>query len=361
MFANKYIKAFKPYPLVSHKAWEIENKKDILKLDWNEATIPPSPKVKENILNFLDNGMINWYPDVNNIKLLEKLSFYAKVPIKNIQYFASSDSLHEYIARTFIEPEDRIVIVAPTYDNFRVVVESSGALTEFYYLDDNFCLDIDNFEYYLNLHKPKIVYICNPNNPTGTLYEKELIKRLISKFENIMFIVDEAYYEFTGVSCASLALDYENILISRTFSKAFALASFRVGYAIASQHNIRLLSKIRNPKNITTFSQIAAISALDDLEYMKSYVKEVLDAKIYFKNELEKLNIKVFDGGGNFVLIKLDLSIKKEFMNYLSMKNIFIRDYGHIKGMESYIRITIGTKEQMNIVVTEIKNFYNAK
>lgn len=361
MFANKYVKALKPYPLVSHKAWEVENKKGILKLDWNEATIEPSPKVKENILKFLDTGTMNWYPDVNNTELLKKLSLYSKVPMENVQYFASSDSLHEYIVRTFIEPENKIVIVAPTYDNFRAVVESNGAFTEFYYLDDDFKLDIECFEHYLELHKPKMVYICNPNNPTGTLYKKELIEQLISKFENIMFIVDEAYYEFTGESCANLVLDYENILISRTFSKAFALASFRVGYVISSQHNVKMLSKIRNPKNITTFSQIAVISALDDLEYMKSYVKEVLNAKVYFKKELKKLNLNIFDDGGNFAFMQLDNSIKKDFIHNLSLQNIFIRDYKHVKGMENYLRITVGTEEQMKIVVKAIKNFFNAK
>ncbi len=175
MFVNKYVKVLKPYPLVSHRAWELQGKEDVLKLDWNEATVPPSPKVKENIMKFLENGNMHWYPDVNNSLLLEELSIYNDLPVENIQYFASSDSLHEYIVRTFIEPEDRIVIVAPAYDNFSAVVESNGALTEFYYLDEKFHLDIEHFDNYLNLHQPKIVYICNPNNPTGTMYKKEVI------------------------------------------------------------------------------------------------------------------------------------------------------------------------------------------
>lgn len=361
MFANKYVKVLKPYPLVSHKAWELQGKQNVLKLDWNEATTSPSPKVKENIMSFLENGNLHWYPDVNNKQLLDKLAYYNDVPVENIQYFASSDSLHEYIVRTFIEPEDRILIVAPTYDNFRAVVESNGALTEFYYLSDDFKLDMEHFENYIELHKPKIVYICNPNNPTGTLYKKESIEQLIIKFQNTMFIIDEAYFEFTGISCKDLVLDYENILISRTFSKAFALASFRIGYTISSQHNIKLLSKVRNPKNISTFSQIAAMSVLDDLDYMKNYVCEVNDAKEYFRQELINLNLTVFDEGGNFSFINLDLSVKKEFIKFLESKNIFVRDYGHVKGMENYLRITIGTIQQMKIVISEVKNFFNAK
>jgi histidinol-phosphate aminotransferase len=359
MFANKYVKVLKPYPLVSHKAWELQGNEDVLKLDWNEATIPPSPKVKESIEQFLGSGNMHWYPDVNNIVLLDELAKYNDLPVENIQYFASSDSLHEYIVRTFIEPDDRILIVAPTYDNFRAVVESNGALTEFYYLDENFKLDLEHFENFLALHQPKIVYICNPNNPTGTMYDKHDIEQLISQFENIMFIVDEAYYEFTGNSCKDLVLDYENLLISRTFSKAFALASFRVGYTISSQHNIKLLSKIRNPKNISTFSQIAAISVLQDSQYMKNYVEEVNKAKEFFDAQLVNIGLLVFGDGGNFTLLKLDYSIKKAFIEYLEKNNIFVRDYGHVKGMENYLRITIGTMPQMQTVLKIIKKFFS--
>ncbi len=361
MFANKYVKVLKPYPLVSHKAWEFENSKDVLKLDWNEATIEPSLKVKENIIKFLENGNMQWYPDVNNKLLLEELSKYVRLPKDNIQYFASSDSLHEYIVRTFIEPEDRIVVVSPTYDNFRAVVESNGALTEFYYLDEKFNLDIEHFENYLILHRPKIVYICNPNNPTGTIYEKEMIEQLLTKFRDILFIVDEAYYEFTNNTCKDLVLDYDNLLISRTFSKAFALASFRVGYAISSAHNIKLLSKIRNPKNISTFSQIAAISVLQDVGYMQKYVIEVNKAKKYFDAELLKIGYEVFGVGGNFSFIKLDFSLKSKFITFFEENNIFVRDYGHVKGMENYFRITIGTMEQMKRVLQVISDFENAK
>lgn len=361
MFANKYVKVLKPYPIVSHKAWELQGLEDVLKLDWNESTEPPSPKVKEEISHFLEKGNMNWYPDVNNVRLLAALSKYTQLPVENLQYFASSDSLHEYIVRAFINPGDRIAIMAPTYDNFRAVVESNGALTDFYYLDDEFNLDLEYFENYLKLHEPKIVYICNPNNPTGTLHTKETIIKLVSTFTNTLFIIDEAYYEFTKVSCGGLVLEYENILISRTFSKAFALASFRIGYVVSSQSNIKLLSKIRNSKNISTFSQIAAIAALDDIGYMQNYVTEVLTAKKYLVESLTDLGCRVFESGGNFILIKLDFSIKTELLELLDSKNIFVRNYAHVKGMENYFRITIGTVKQMKIVFSIMRMFLNDK
>lgn len=358
MFSTKYVKTLKPYPLVSHKAWELQNNEDVLKLDWNEATIAPSPKVKENIRKFLENGKMHWYPDVNNSLLLEEISKYNVIPIDNIQYFASSDSLHEYIFRAYIYPHDKVLIVSPTYDNIRAVVQSNGAITEFYYLDDKFKLGADNFASYLKIHNPKIVYICNPNNPTGTIYQKEFIEKLIKTYGNILFIVDEAYYEFTGISCKELVHDYNNIIISRTFSKAFALASFRVGYTITSKNNVQILSKIRNPKNISTFSQLAAISVLQDIEYMQRYVKEVKEAKIYFDNELRRDGIQVTGNAGNFSLLNLDYTIKRDFINYMGANNVFIRNFEHLEGMKNYLRITIGTKEQMEKVLHIIRKYF---
>jgi histidinol-phosphate aminotransferase len=358
MFVNKYVKNLKPYSLVSHKAWEIEDKEKVLKLDWNEATISPSPKVKQNIIKFLEKGNLNWYPDVNNKKLLNKLAKYNKLPVENILYFASSDSLHEYIVKAFINPEDKLIIVAPTYDNFRASAESVGANINFYFLDNDFKLNIKDFIKFLKKVNPKLVYLCNPNNPTGTMIEIEKVKHLIDNFKNTLFIIDEAYYEFVGKSCKDLVLDYNNLIITRTFSKAFALASFRIGYVISSVSNINLLLKIRNPKNITTLSQIAAISALEDIEYMKAYVNEILQAKEFFRNELLKLNLKIYGDGGNFILIKLEKEIKRKLISFLETNNIFIRDYGHVKGMENYCRITIGTKDQMKIVIEKMKEFF---
>lgn len=356
MFGNRHVKALKPYSLVTHGAWECQGEEGVLKLDWNESTIPPSPKVKESIEKFLKSGNMHWYPDVNNSIFLNELVKYNGLPLENIQYFASSDSLHEYIVRAFIEPGDRIAIVAPTYDNFRAVVESNGALTEYYHLDKNFRLTQDNFESYLDLYQPKIAYICNPNNPTGTIYDKEFLELIISRFQNVLFIIDEAYYEFVGSSSKDLVLDYDNLIISRTFSKAFGLASFRVGYALSSQHNIKMLSKVRNPKNISTFSQIAAISVLQDLEYMRNYVNQVNDAKAMFSRGLSDIGIKSSGQGGNFLLLHIDVSKKYEFINYLEKRNVFVRDYGHVIGMEGYVRITIGTMHQMKHVLSMIKD-----
>jgi len=356
---NSYILNLRPYKLTSHKAWEIENKGKVLKLDWNEATIPPSPKVKKYILEFLEKGNLNWYPDVDNKRLKYLLSNYINLPEENILYFSGSDSAHEYICRAFINPGDNILMISPTYDNFRATAEASGALIYHFFLDikKNFFFNQKEFINYLKNNNFKIVYICNPNNPTGNTYSVEFFKYLLKNFQNTLFIIDEAYIEFGGESAKDLVVKYDNVIITRTFSKAFALASFRVGYIIASKNIIEVLSKLRNPKNVPTLSQIAAIAALEDIDYMKTYVKEVNNTKKWFLKELKKIGIKTYGKAGNFILLYIP-NKKDKLIKYLEKNYIFVRDYSHVERMKDFIRITIGTKKQMEIVLEKIKEFY---
>ncbi len=126
-------------------------------------------------------------------------------------------------------------------------------------------------------------YICNPNNPTGTLHDILKLESLITKYGDMLFVIDEAYYAFCGKSVAYLLPNIQNLIITRTFSKAFGLASFRIGYCLSSAQNIAALNLFRNAKNITHLSQVAAIAALKDKEYMESYVKEI----VLFLNALD--------------------------------------------------------------------------
>ena len=358
MFESKLIDNIIPYKVSSHRAWELDHS-NILKLDWNEATIPPSPEVNKVIMEILNSGKMNWYPNVNNESLRMKLANYNSVPDQNIQYFASSDSLHEYLVRCFIEGSDKILVVSPTYDNFRAVAESNGGKIIHYNLSDDFELNFDHFEKQLKEKRPKMVYLVNPNNPTGLSYDNKTLQDIIEKYENILFIIDEAYYEFCGKSLCHLTQSQENLIISRTFSKAFALASFRIGYVIAHPSIIHTLNKIRNSKSISLMAQAAAEAVLDDLNYTEKYVKEVKKTRRWFYTELKKFDfLTPFESDGNFIFLKfVDSTTKNKLIEYLEKKNIFIRDYGHIQFTSTCARITVGTLNQMNQVLKHINDF----
>lgn len=367
-FFNKYLSNIKPYQVASHQIWQVsvDERKDILKLDWNESTINPSPNVKKRLNELMKTDFLNLYPATYNEELHNLLSKYTGLPRQNIQYFASSDSLHEYISKVYISPEDTILIVWPSYDNFRLTVEVAGATVRFFEVGDDFKLQKEVFEDYLTNHAPTLVYICNPNNPTGQVIDKEYIQELLIKYPSILFLIDEAYIEFSpNNSCKELVRTNNNILISRTMSKAFGLANVRFGYLLASEENIDFVSKIRNPKNITTFTQEAVIGALEDIGYMEDYVNQVnLSKQKFIKkiNDLPKNIFDAYDSEANFVMIMCkSLTIKQQLIEYLRNNSVFVRDVYHSPKVEKCIRITIGNDKQMSRVISLFEKFVDSE
>lgn len=357
------ISRIKPYKVASHKIWEMKPEKwnDVLKLDWNEATIPPSPMVDSEIKKLLETrNFYNIYPETNNTQLIKLLADYVDLPVDNIQYFASSDSLHEYISRIFIEAGNVVTILWPSYDNFRLTAEMCGGKIDYYRYGTGFRLDEQGFIRHLESTNPCLVYICNPNNPTGTLIEIDFIEGLLRKFPNIMFIIDEAYSEFAGVSSKKLVLKYNNIIISRTMSKAFALANFRFGYALSSVENIKLLTMIRNPKNVSTFAQVAVCAALCDLTYMENYVADVNRGKEYLNNALSAHDeFECYMGYGNYLLVRIKGVVggSARLVNVLEKNNIFVRVLDQDPILKDCIRITVGNVSQMQRIMEVIEEY----
>lgn len=349
-----------PYKVASHKVWEVssEERRSILKLDWNEASIPPSPKVKERLIKAANNEHNYYlYPSTHNEEILQRLSIYSKLPVDNVQYFPSSDALQEYLVRMYITVGDPILVLGPTYDNFRLTSQAQGADVHYFNYESDFSLDKDAFIERIQKLSPSLIYICNPNNPSGNLLPKAYLKQLVSQFDDTIFLVDEAYYEFSGETMADEVLNFPNLFVSRTFSKAFALANFRAGYLISDVNNIQQISKIRNPKNFTTFAQEAVIGVLSDLSYMDNYVKEVLETRAWFQEELETLpSVKrVFESEANFLLVEFtDFDTKARIFNYLNENNIFVRNLLHSDMLINTLRITVGTRNQMERVLETI-------
>jgi histidinol-phosphate aminotransferase len=361
-FWNEHVLNLDPYKVSSHSAWEHFRDPDILKLDWNEATANPPKPVMDDMKSYLNYGRLNWYPDINNVVLREEIAKYADIGSTNIDYFSGSDAVHEYVLRGLLSPGKKVAVISPTYDNFRVVAASCGAEVVHFNLlaKDNFNLSLSHLSDFILHETPDLVYVCNPNNPTGTIIEIDEVEQLLINYPNSIFIIDEAYYEFFGVSSASLTNSYKNILITRTFSKAFGLAALRMGYVISHEENIKILSKIRNPKNIVGISQVAALSALKNINLINSEINEIKASKKYFLDELNKIQqIKLFNNyGGNYCLMDVGQA-KNKLLDFLENNKIYIRNLSH-EELKNCVRITIGSTEQMKKVVDVLRKFYSS-
>ena len=361
-YLNKYLRNLRPYSPASHKIWSVppSERSSILKLDWNEATVPPSPAVNRAVSELLDTpGFFNLYPATFNAELMQELSRYTGLPEENIQYFASSDSLHEYIAKLYIAPGDPVMILWPSYDNFRLTAEAHGARVYYSELDEDFAFSPDSFMRDIRSFRPSLVYICNPNNPTGTYIEPGILEKLIAANPDTMFVIDEAYIEFAGESSNPLVLKHDNMLVTHTMSKAFALANFRFGYLVSCEGNIKDISGIRNSKNITTFAQTAVIAALSDAGYMKSYAEEVCRARGQFTASVNSLfaeKLLAYPSRGNFVLVRcIESELKAGIIAGLEEENIFVRNVSQSESLHDCFRVTIGTCGQMQMVLDALR------
>ena len=353
--SNHYVQTLKPYIPTSHKVWEQPHKEKILKLDWNESTLPPSPLVTQALQEYLNTGVLQWYPDTKNTELYTLLAQYVGVDSDQIEVFGGSDCAHEYILQVFLDTNTKVLIVSPTYDNFRARAQGIGINAYFFPLSSDFSLNFEALNEAIINYAPQMVYVCNPNNPTGTTYCSTQLQNLIQAHPYTIFLIDEAYYEFCGQTLSHLTTTYKNLIVTRTFSKAFGLASFRVGYCISHAQNIALINKLRNPKSLSAFAQIAATHALKDEQYMWAYVEEIKNAREWFHTQLDDLDIKTYPSSANFILV----SHIEDLYRLLEQHQIFIRDYRHI--IPNHFRITIGTRTQMEKVIEVLRGGGNNK
>lgn len=326
---------------------------DTVKLDWNECNIP----FNEDYLNHLRRSIftvnLSEYPNINNKNLINELSNYCGIDGENIQIFNGSDSALHYIFATFLNPETKVLIYYPTYTQVESYIQLYSNNLNYSYITDLF----GNHEYDFNdIENNDLIYITNPNNPTGKIIEPSEIEKLIIKYPNKLFIIDEAYYEFSNKTCVNMVKNYNNLIVTRTFSKAFSLASIRLGYICTNIKNINEINKIRNTKEVNSFAQSLGLAALKNINYVKDRISIINNNKEFFINELKKLNIEFIDSMSNFVLIKVINS--SDLINKLTNQNILIRDRSSFKGLENCVRITIGEYEDMETIIKTIKSLY---
>lgn len=353
-----YIKTLKPYEggkPIEELQRELNLNCDIIKLASNENPLGASKKAVEAIKNTVEN--INMYPDGDSYYLKLKLSKLLGVSSKNLIFGNGSDELLELIYKVFAnEKDDEILYCYPTFIEYRILGKSYNKKLIELPLKD-FKYDIDALTNAINSNT-KIIFLNTPNNPTGTLIKYEEIELITEKAgKNCLVVVDEAYYEYCKNS-----KDYkeildlykkDNVIILRTFSKAYGLAGLRIGYGIANEKIIDYLNRVRPPFNVNILAQNGALAALDDVEHIKNSVDNNEEGKAYLYNEFEDMGIEYVKTYANFILF--DSGKDAEFVyNELLKKSVIIRSMTGY-GYKNYLRVTIGTKEENRIFIEKLR------
>lgn len=319
---------------------------EYIKLDWNELTTQPNSNLYLDLINLLKTEEFYSYPDVAARKLKEMLANYVGQHVSNVQIFNGSDSALRDIFATFVYNGTKVLLYEPTYTQVKPFIQMMGGNIIISQIKNIFGTHDYNFE---DIEKADIIYIVNPNNPTGFVLEKNVILELVKKYNDKIFIIDEAYYEFSNISLVDEVNNYENLIITRTFSKAFGLAGVRLGYIITNNKLLSLINKVHNVKEVNTIAQASGISSLNNIEDIKKYCSYVNQVREYFISELLKRKIEVADSKSNFVLIKLENA--NNLVEILKRKKILIRDRSNLTNLKNCVRITIGTMEQMNQIL----------
>lgn len=335
----------------------LEKREGKLRLDFNENTFGCSPKVIA-ALKEVKAEEIATYPEYG--KFIKKLATYLNLNKEELLLTNGTDEAIRVVMETFLENKsDEIILPTPTFAMFKVsasLIEAKVILV-LYNKDLSFPT-----KRILNriTDETKLIILVNPNNPTGTSIKEEDIIKIVEKAKNSLVLIDEAYYQYYGQSAKGLIKDYDNIIVLQTFSKAFGLAGLRLGYAISNKEIITSLKKVISPYSVNVLALIAASAALEDLDFVDNYVKEIKESRIFLEKELKKLGIKTFPSEANFLLVNFGDSCNEVYQK-LKEKGILVRDRSSYPLLKDCLRITLGTTEQTKKLVKEIKNILRKK
>lgn len=337
-------------------------------VEFSAYTVKRDDYLEDEQFVFLDNCENNLgspiglgyerYPTSNHLAIRQKIAGLEKLNPKNIVLGNGSDELIDLIIRCFCEPGvDEILINEPTFGMFRVYAKLNNVKV------NSAALVKETFEYNIEgmisklTPSTKCVFICSPNNPTGTIIQESALIKLLDTFKGIV-ILDEAYVDFSSTgSMTRLINNYKHLIVLKTFSKAWGLAKLRCGYAIASEAIISYLFKIKPPFNVNGLAQDLLIKALTDVKLKDKYVGIILEEKQRILNELKKYSfvVSVLSGHSNFLFIKVKDADK--LCSYLLHTKILISNRGSLLNCTNYVRISIGNIEENNRLIDALNNF----
>ena len=356
IFSQKEVDEVQPKPNIVHlpvyqPGKPIEEVKrelglsEVIKLASNENPFGCSPKVREALMAEYEN--VNIYPDGASQELTAALAHHLGVDPKQIIFGAGSDEVILMIARAYLVQGDETVMASHTFSQYKHNAEIEGAVSIEVPLKDG-KHDLPAMLAKVN-ERTKIVWVCNPNNPTGTIVTRRELTDFLDRVPpHVMVVLDEAYAEYITSAEYPNGLEliktYPNLVVLRTFSKIYGLASLRIGYGIGSPDVIRTINQVRGPFNTSRFAQAAAKAALQDQAFISYCREQNAQGIAYLTEEFRRLGLSYYPAYGNFIMVDVARPAQLVF-EALLRKGVIVRG-GHALGFPTKIRVTVGRKEQ---------------
>ncbi len=321
-------------------------------LNANESAFETPKEIIELVKKELDKVDLRRYPDTDNTLIRESIANAYGLDITNVTIGVGSDQLLDCIFKSLIDDE-HIVSCNPTFSMYKEYASfTNGKFIDIDFKDDiNFEFDTEKIIEAIKKYNPKLVIICSPNNPTGSAIERSNLEKIIIAANEINSVVllDEAYSEFHETNY-DLIKKYDNLFVLKTFSKAYALAGIRLGYMIACKDLIDTINVVKPPYNMSRLSSIIASIAIKNKNLYDENIKKIINLKNELFDDLQKLGLKPVKSYSNFIFLKLNDKI----FDYLIENKIYIRRLKYKN--EFWHRITVGTKEENDILIAKLKD-----
>lgn len=321
-----------------------------IKLNTNESPYPPSEKAQRYAAD--EAGRLQLYPDPQCRTLTEKIAESLGAEYENVLVTNGSDEILNFAFMAFCDENTTCVFPDITYGFYSVFAEVNCVPYEEIPLNDDFTINVED---YIGINKN--IFIANPNAPTGIPLSKSDIERIIKSNPDNIVVIDEAYVDFGGESCAPLINKYDNLLVTQTFSKSRSMAGARLGFGVGCKELIADLNTIKystNPYNINRMTMAAGIGVMEDEEYTTKNCRSIIENREFTVSELRKMGFVLTESAANFVFAKHTEKSGSEIYLRLREKGILVRHFDKDR-ISDYNRITIGTKEEMQALVSALK------
>ncbi len=348
MRARPHLWQLEPYP--PGKPLEVLKRElglnEIIRLSANENPLGASPRVLQAIQQFLPN--IHLYPDGACQHLRQALSAFYNLPPDHFAFGNGSDELIHFLGLAYLEPGDEVIVANPSFVRYDATALLNNAILHRVPLTPDYRHDLPAMSARVNPHT-KLLFIANPNNPTGTIVHRAELEALLNALPaHVLIVLDEAYFEYVDHPDYPDGLDYvragRNVVVLRTFSKAYGLAGLRIGYAVARPEILEPLERVREPFNVNSVAQVAAAAALTDQEHVQRIRELNRQGLQFFYRLCEQLRLPYVPSWANFVLMDVGRD-SREVAGKLLQQGILVRT-GDIFGMPTFLRVNTGTAEQ---------------
>lgn len=323
----------------------------VIKLNTNESPYPPAPAIRK-VLRRLKPESLRLYPDPVSRALRRKIAALHGTKPDNVFVSNGADETLALCTRAFVEDDGAIGYFEPSYSLYPVLAKIRAVATRPVKLGPDFEWAMPED------YQASLFFMTTPNAPTGIQYPLKTIRAFSARFRGVV-VLDEAYVDFARENCLSLALAYDNVLVLRTLSKAYALAGLRLGYAVGSPELIAALFKIKDSYNVDRITQAAALAALSDQAYLRKLVKRIKATRARTAAELTRLGFRVFPSETNFLWVQPPRIKAAELFRRLRAEKILVRHFPGAR-TQDYLRITIGNDQDMRTLVAATRAIIKA-